>query len=323
MPVSLELAAEAANILGISTAAVVQKDYNIVEVLNAVLQAKLPEGSKIVFSGGTCLSKAHMLTKRMSEDIDLKTVIQDNEGMSNNVIRQHLSKIKDAVHDALLANGFEMDKAPIARNNNKKVEFFIRQDVVSDSDVLRKGIKLELFNVPLSDNTEFHSISSMINQVKNSDPEIPRIECVSVLETAAEKFVSLTRRVAGQIEGTRPQATDQFIVRHLYDLHFIAVSPIYSPQKIAEMAGRVALADGRQFQSWFPSYRDDPISWTQKAIDHLALCDASRENYERFQDEMVFGPRVDFDVAIATLQSLGAMFCEMIDDEERKDLCMK
>ena len=47
----------------------IEKDYFVVKVL-AVLENIIYSDAKIVFTGGTCLSKAYGKIKRFSEDID-------------------------------------------------------------------------------------------------------------------------------------------------------------------------------------------------------------------------------------------------------------
>jgi hypothetical protein len=74
------------------------------------------------------------------------------------------------------------------------------------------------------------------------------------------------------------------------------------------MARRAALSDATQFQSWFPAYLQDPAGWTARAIESLAVSQEARTQYERFQEEMVFGPSVGFTEALKTLRSLGALF---------------
>jgi len=51
--------------------AVLEKDLLLTEVLQAI-NATDKDGIGLVFCGGTCLSKAHGLIDRMSEDIDFK-----------------------------------------------------------------------------------------------------------------------------------------------------------------------------------------------------------------------------------------------------------
>jgi predicted nucleotidyltransferase component of viral defense system len=56
-----------------------------------------------VFGGGTALSRAHKLTKRMSEDVDLK-IVRDKPPS-----RGELRKLRTTITDALLGAGFVFD----------------------------------------------------------------------------------------------------------------------------------------------------------------------------------------------------------------------
>ena len=47
-----------------------------------------------------------------------------------------------------------------------------------------------------------------------------QIACVSVVETAAEKLVALTRRTAMEMAGLS-RDPDPTLVRHIYDLHMM------------------------------------------------------------------------------------------------------
>jgi predicted nucleotidyltransferase component of viral defense system len=51
--------------------AVIEKDYYVTQAIHA-LSGIENEYFRLVFSGGTCLAKAHKIVKRMSEDVDFK-----------------------------------------------------------------------------------------------------------------------------------------------------------------------------------------------------------------------------------------------------------
>ena len=55
-----------------------EKDRYVVKALASIKIADL-KPFRLVFSGGTALSRAHRLTRRMSEDIDLK-IVSDESG---------------------------------------------------------------------------------------------------------------------------------------------------------------------------------------------------------------------------------------------------
>lgn len=57
-------------------AGVIEKDLLITAVLQIVSTLE-SDGIQLIFCGGTCLSKAHGLIERMSEDIDFKLILPD------------------------------------------------------------------------------------------------------------------------------------------------------------------------------------------------------------------------------------------------------
>lgn len=70
------LFADVADAIGLSNPTIVEKDYYVVQLLQLLQQLDTPF-HQIVFSGGTALDKSLVKTYRMSEDIDLKFVPND------------------------------------------------------------------------------------------------------------------------------------------------------------------------------------------------------------------------------------------------------
>jgi hypothetical protein len=62
---------EVQNHFGLPSPALVEKDWYVVKALAAINSADTAP-FRLVFGGGTALSRAHRLVRRMSEDIDLK-----------------------------------------------------------------------------------------------------------------------------------------------------------------------------------------------------------------------------------------------------------
>ena len=56
---------------GLPSPALVEKDWHVVKALAAITAVDTAP-LRLVFGGGTALSRAHRLLRRMSEDIDLK-----------------------------------------------------------------------------------------------------------------------------------------------------------------------------------------------------------------------------------------------------------
>ena len=80
----------------------VEKDWYVVTALAAINVADV-KPFRLVFSGGTALSRAYRLIRRMSEDIDLKIVSDQPR------TRPELRKLRDIVTGALLQVGFQFD----------------------------------------------------------------------------------------------------------------------------------------------------------------------------------------------------------------------
>src|ERR1035441_5476666 len=87
---------------GLPSPALVEKDWYVVKAL-AALVAVDAAPFRLVFGGGTALSRAHRLIRRMSEDIDLK-IISDTT-----VTRPALRHLRDFITKALLQAGFLFD----------------------------------------------------------------------------------------------------------------------------------------------------------------------------------------------------------------------
>ncbi len=100
----LDLFLATANRLG-APVSNVEKDFWVCWTLNALYRERSAEGPRLLFKGGTSLSKAYGLVKRFSEDIDI-TVFRDDldqpasveelESLSNKKRRARLDTIRDA-----------------------------------------------------------------------------------------------------------------------------------------------------------------------------------------------------------------------------------
>lgn len=192
--------------------AMVEKDWQVTQVLAFISNLNLP-GYKIVFSGGTSLSKAHGLIQRFSEDIDFK-VIADEEAPD----RATLSTFKNSVINALASAGFAVDRTSLtARDSNRFFSFNLDYNShFAPIAGLRPHIQLE-FTVarPKLPSTE-ESVDSFITQLKRDAPEVDKISCVDPVEIAADKLSALVWRIPKQTQGEKPE--DRSLVRHLHDL---------------------------------------------------------------------------------------------------------
>src|ERR1700731_2828923 len=85
---------------GLSSPGVVEKDFYVVKALAAIgAVEKESLHLRLVFGGGTALSRAHRLIQRMSEDIDLRIVVDSNRP-GRGTLRRLRARITDALQGA-------------------------------------------------------------------------------------------------------------------------------------------------------------------------------------------------------------------------------
>ena len=117
---------DVADALGIGNPVIVEKDFYAVLLLEALSSLHF-DNYQLVFAGGTCLTKIHRNTYRMSEDIDLKLV------PSKEILEQSHSKQRQCrklIHQRIVSM---IESSPIfelvetkKRNEGKFQQFLIQ-----------------------------------------------------------------------------------------------------------------------------------------------------------------------------------------------------
>lgn len=282
--------------------ALVEKDFYVLRALAAIAALELDQlHVRLVFGGGTALSRAHRLIRRMSEDIDLRIVTENNRPG-----RGTLRRLRARVTDALLGAGFKFDpEDPAHRETGNTTRYTIYRlpyaPAATGEGALRPTIQIETAVWPLYRPAIELPVISFVAEALQRRPEVARIECTSILETAADKFVALTRRAGAELAGlvVKPNPT---LVRHLHDLH--ALREHYDPGEVADLAREIMLADVAAYGNQFPAYREHPLRETLRAVEALAADAGYRRQYAEFERLMVYGSRIEFSTCIKTLREL-------------------
>lgn len=279
--------------------ALVEKDWYVVRALSAINSTDV-RPFRLVFSGGTALSRAHRLTRRMSEDIDLKIVSDKPRS------RAELRKLRDTVTRALMDAGFQFDPENEAyRDSGNASRYTIYRlpypPIVAGEGSLRPEIQIETAVWPLRLPSVEQSVISFWAEAFKQPAEVPSIACVALTETIAEKFVALTRRAGAELADTGCPR-DKTLVRHIYDLH--AVRAHYDAAAVIALAREIMLADVEAYGHQFPAYREDPVAETLRAVTGLSNDGRFSAAYALFLRDMVYGDIVDFNTALATVSAL-------------------
>jgi hypothetical protein len=283
----------------------VEKDLYVVKAI-AALAAIDAAPFTLVFGGGTALARAHKLVRRMSEDVDFKIVPLPTAPVSRSGIRRALGKLGDQVTAALHAAGFTFDPHDPActrsRNENRYTVWQLPYATDNGAgEGLRPTVQIEMTYAPLRQAPVTLPVSSFMAEAHGRPPEVAQIPCVSVTETAAEKLVALTRRIAMELAGLS-RDPDPTLVRHIYDLHLMQGH--LDPVQVAALARDIAAADAQEFRNQYPAYAADIAGETRKALDALRTDPTYRSRYGDFVIAMAYGERSEFDEAFATVDGL-------------------
>jgi len=284
---------------GLPGPSLVEKDWYVVKALAAIAAVETGE-FRLVFGGGTALSRAHRFTQRMSEDVDLKIVCAKAPS------RAALRKLRSDLTDALLAAGFEFDpqdeKHRVSMYKGHYTKYQLPYKAIAEGrGILRPDVQIETSVWPLRRAAVDKPVISFIAEAYGRAPELPAIACSCVLETAAEKLVALTWRAGSELAGLR-QERDSTLVRHIYDLHMIREH--YDASEVAALAHEVMKADAQTRGDRFPAWQKDPLRETLRAIEGIPKDKVFVDGYANFRRDMVYGDSPDFNMAMGSLNAL-------------------
>ncbi len=291
--------------------AVIEKDYYVTQVIHA-LSGVENEYFRLVFCGGTCLAKAHKIVNRMSEDVDFKIQVKKMDVIfSKSRLMKELKEFRSKIKSKLTFPDLITGK-PVARNEGQYSQIELEfSSVFPVSSGLRPHILLEFTLSDIRLSTEHLSIKTLIEDVlKNTMIFAPcSTQCVSVEETAIEKWVGLTRRIIAIERGYHPD--DSTLVRHVYDLN-----SIHSADRMS--AGFFTLAkaiinnDAKQFKNQHREYSTDPGSEIRQSLVLLKSKPLWKERYQDFIETMVYANTnaLKYDKAMDILEQISS---EIID----------
>lgn len=260
------------------------------------------------------LAKAHKVVSRMSEDVDFKIQAREmGAGFSKSRLLKELKEFRAQINSSLMLPGL-ITGTPVVRNEGKYSRIEMNYpSVFPVSTRLRPHILLEftLSNVrlaveSLSVNTLIEQTLENINLFKSSSTH-----CVSINETAIEKWVGITRRIAA-IERAY-HADDEPLIRHVYDLNAINKANRITADFFA-IANAIVTNDAKQFKNQHPEYSIDPGAEIKLSLSLLKNKSLWKERYQKFIEEMVYDntPALEYERAIDVLENISARVIESI-----------
>jgi len=260
---------------GLSELRVSHEHFSDIDVRRGEVVRQDP-GIQLVFAGGTCLSKAHGLIHRMSEDIDIKVLLlpPDKPLRKGRTDRVRLVALHEAIPPLLDSLGFPLLAAPNGenphiRNKHRYCEVGAGyQSAYPQLPSLRPELKLELMQrqprLPLETRT-FGYLYESLAGLKLSSPV--SIACISVAETTAEKVLSLLRRCACSWDGYQTKGDlDPALVRHVYDVAKIAELAPEALPAAREVFPQLVISDRDEYEGQHPEFDADPIGVLRRTL---------------------------------------------------------
>ncbi len=283
---------EVQEFFSLPSAALVEKDWHVVQAL-AAISAAASDGLTLVFGGGTALGRAYGLLSRMSEDIDLR-VVGDKAAS-----RGALQRMRSEISERLAAQGFPVDGHVVVKQSDRYVRYDLPYEpIMKGEGILRPEIKIEVAAFPVRRSPVILPVTSFFAEAVKRGPEVAGISCVALEETAAEKFVALTRRTGEMFAGGK---SDDTLVRHLYDL--IRVDGHYDADDCAILTKESIEAD---VERGHDAYKADPFGETQRTVARMAGDAGVRADFDKLMAGMVYGEKPSFDDAMGVVAKMSA-----------------
>ncbi|MFD1383073.1 nucleotidyl transferase AbiEii/AbiGii toxin family protein [Rhodanobacter aciditrophus] len=305
-----------ADAIGLGNPAIVEKDYYIVELLKLISTIDL-DYHQIVFSGGTALAKSAIKTYRMSEDIDLKLVPKPNysDVLSRNARRNARKKAKQQV-ELLLEQSrlFSIEGTPDVKDEYRYSAFEIKYpQAYLQAPCLRPFIKLELIESVTLSPPEKRCIQSIYSEILKQSDQTIEMDCAAILDTQAEKLVSMLRRTAS---ATRDQnrVDDETLIRHVYDTYHIQMAEPSNTEKLATLVSNVIKTDVQQYGNQHPQLVDSPLDELSFGLEQLLNNELYAERYNKYVSPMVYAEHpVTWQDAMEIFQTLTKQLLEELE----------
>tara|TARA_R110000868_G_scaffold84822_6_gene239006 strand:- start:78582 stop:79547 length:966 start_codon:yes stop_codon:yes gene_type:complete len=313
-----ELAEATSQHLNLSQHAV-KKDFYVTQALQVLTRIK-DDYFSLVFQGGTSLSKAYQAIRRLSEDIDFR-VVQSPAALAlgKDARRKRLRHFRHRLIQVLQDSNFVVDTDDVnVLYEGRFMSIKATYDEAEHAIYLKPHIAIDCFLGDIILPSQSHDVTTLIKLTlgeKCQHVSFP-VVCIAIDETAAEKWVALTRRIANA--EIAPKFFDKHLVRHLYDLHKLVHGNLLTGE-YSHIVSDIINKDKQQFKHVNATYADDPIAVSRDALESLLKNNAWREHWNEFLTQMVYEEeKPSFETAYESLNMLSdSIFTSLKSDNNR------
>ncbi|MBX4962674.1 nucleotidyl transferase AbiEii/AbiGii toxin family protein [Rhizobium binae] len=319
----------------------IEKDFWVCWTLDVLFNGLKEGGPRLLFKGGTSLSKGFGLISRFSEDIDV-TVFRDDIGepatieeleeLSGKKRKARLEAIKDAckayingplrdeltviLADRLKTAGIEAAKARIEPDDTDpdgQTLLIWYPAATPRSDYVRAAIKIESgAKSALDPNSEVQIKPYVDDDLPALDLTVPGVRTVDPERTFWDKVVILhgLRRwfdKRGELKGG-----GQRVSRHYYDLHRLVATAVGAAAIKEGALGEDCVAHARMFFNRPDFDLGSAVPGSFALAPHDEMVEQLRADYRAMQG-MIFGDPPAFEAVIDNIASLEASLNKSAD----------
>ncbi len=305
----------------------IEKDFWVCWTLDALYHRRPAGDPRLLFKGGTSLSKAYNLIKRFSEDIDVTVFrddigesasVEDLQNLSNRKRRVRLDAIRDACRAYITGPLFKMLTAELDEATAGAGRVEVDPDDVDgqtlliwypaiesrDAKDLRRAIRIESGAKSALDPNKPAIVHPYIAEdIPEFDLSVPEVITIEAERTFWDKVIIVhgLRRWFERRNELRHEG--QQVSRHYYDLHCL----LNSEAGRAARKDPVLAVDCVQHARMFFNRADYDLASAVAGTFALTPVEGMKETLSRDYDRtvaMIFGEPPGFDIIMQSIRSL-------------------
>jgi hypothetical protein len=294
----------------------IEKDWWVVQTLGVIFSMEYAD--KLIFKGGTSLSKGWNLIERFSEDVDL---VLDREylGFAGELSKKDIHKLRyasydflttkftDELNDKFKALGFTdvvVKYREVVNHDQDPLIIEIYYPKLTEQDTyLRPGILVEVGSRSLKEPYSQRIFSTMVAEVFADRPFADKpttIPTVNPERTFLEKVFLLHEEFQRPPEKMRIER----LSRHLYDIEKLSQTPFLQKalqdkelyNTIVAHRSKFSHLQGVDYAKHFPEYI--------KIVPPADLLPLWEKDYDSMSKSMVYGERLPFDELMRKISAI-------------------
>lgn len=304
----------------------IEKDWWVVHTLSALFSTKYAD--KLIFKGGTSLSKGWNLIERFSEDIDL---VLDREflGFAGDLSNKQIHKLRYASYEFISTKfvaaldlsfknmGFEnviVKPQEVANHDQDPLIIEIYYPKLTGNDIyLHPDILVEIGSRSLKEPFSQRNINTFVSE---TFAEIPFAESQIIVPTVNPERTFLEKVFLLHEEYQRPpeKIRVERLSRHLYDIEKLSQTPYFQKAMNDKELYHTIIAHREKFS------RLGGVDYTKHLPEYIRIIPPENllplweDDYERMKNSMIYGEKISFSELIMRIDKVQKTINKSVTD---------